>query len=166
MINKLKKPVVFIPVIIIIILLLIIVSLNLSSGSPGNNLKPGVIPVNPSSVPAVSRKPVVLPEKIEISGISVNNFNKDPKEIDSFGDVFITGGEEFDIIYFPNTKNFSINILSSPFRDMQLKAEEVFLKKLGITKEQACLLPVDVGTPFYANPDESGKQFPLSFCSK
>lgn len=70
----------------------------------------------------------------------------------------------FDILYLPKEDRYLISIYHSPFATNQKLAEKAFLDNLKIDPTQACKLKVVVSTPYFANPDESGQEFPLSFC--
>ncbi len=72
--------------------------------------------------------------------------------------------KNFQIAKIASTGEYQISILGSPFATYRTQAENAFLVLLKISKEEACKLNVTIGTPYFANPDESGKIYPLSFC--
>lgn len=100
--------------------------------------------------------------RIEISGVWVNDFLKEVDSKKTF--VTIVKNKNYHIFFLPKQKGFVISITSSPFEKQRNKAEEEFLKALGIDKGGACKLNVDVTTPSFANPEEAGRIFKLSFC--
>ncbi len=102
---------------------------------------------------------------IEISGIPVNNFYKNAAEVNLNTDALITETSSYQIAYLAKFGEFLITVLGSPFPQARATAEQAFISKLGITKEQACQLTVFVSTPSYANPDYSGQKYNLSFCT-
>ena len=70
----------------------------------------------------------------------------------------------YSISYFPQTEEYLISITGAPFSKYLEEAEAAFLESMEITIEAACKLNVTVSTPFFANPAQSGKLYPLSFC--
>lgn len=118
------------------------------------------IPPSPTIIPP---SPQIL-NRINIQGVSVNNFLETSKTIEETGEVFATEKTDYAIIYHKDVGDFLINILSSPFESIRTKAEADFLKTLGITETEACRLSVVIKTPHFANPDKTGQNFPLSFC--
>lgn len=70
----------------------------------------------------------------------------------------------FQISYISSTKEYSLLILGYPFTQFRTEAENTFVSLLKTTNTEACKLNVSVSTPYFANPDESGKTYPLSFC--
>lgn len=109
----------------------------------------------------------VASSTLDVSGVKVNNFYRESKEIDKQGDQDLVPIEkDYDIIYLAKTKSFLISILASPFEDMRKKAEEKFLEKLKVDKETACKLDVGITTPSFVNLTESGQTYKLSFCTR
>ena len=107
-------------------------------------------------------------ERIEISGIEVNDFIKNTasninESGKSFTSVARTG--DYHIFYIPPDELFVISITSYPFDEHRPLAENVLLDTLAISQEEACTLNVDVTTPMFANPDKAGEVYVLSFCS-
>lgn len=116
--------------------------------------------VSPTSIPLPTR---ILP-KITISEIQVNDFFKQAQKTNISGDVAFGENEKYRIVYLKKFNQFLINILSSPFPRIRMEAENAFIETLGITKDQACMLNVSVGTPYSVNPEYSGIKYSLSFC--
>jgi len=85
-------------------------------------------------------------------------------ETNSRGDMLLINNPEYQIIYFAKEDQFLISIQKSPFEEWRQKAEEEFLQITKAEKRIACQLNVVVSTPQFANPEESGKIFPPSFC--
>lgn len=102
--------------------------------------------------------------KILISDISVNNFTKSVKKINQNGDMLVEDSGTYQIVYFPSTSQFLLSIQQSPFEKYRIEAETALLNLLGINKTQACKLDTVITTPFFANPDEAGQLYKLSFC--
>lgn len=108
--------------------------------------------------------PQISPKKINISGVQTNDFLSSPKEVNKNGDVLFAETPKYQLVYLQNFNQFIVSILSSPFETIKKEAEIEFLHRLGITENEACKLNVSVTTPYFANPDYSGKNWPLSFC--
>lgn len=124
------------------------------------------IPGEPS--PAITLPTVVITiypaDRVIISGVTVKNFFKTAEEITPYGDVVIVNKPEYRILYQANFNQFLVNILSSPFEGVKAQAEKEFLRILDVTALQACSLNVIIATPRFANPDEAGREYGLSFC--
>lgn len=119
--------------------------------------------------PTVAMDDLILPtvpvtDTIVIKDVIIKNFYPLAKDTNINGDVLVVDDPSYHIVYFPFRKTFLINILSSPFEDARIKTEEKFLQILGITREDACRLNVEIGTPRFANEDLAGQTFRLSFC--
>lgn len=129
---------------------------------PGGTL-PTTIPSGGIPIPTHPAENIIT-KKITISGVDTNNFLKMGKEANKEGDWLIVDATSYQIVYFNLNGTFLISILSSPFDKIRSDAEARFIKELGITKEQACNLTVNITTPSFANPSEAGKTRNLSFC--
>lgn len=106
-----------------------------------------------------------LPEaKLEISGVVVNNFLKSEIEKNEQGDSLLVDNSDYQIVYFPKTKEFIVSITDSPFNEIKQRAEKDLVSRLGVEKEEACKFNVVITTPRFANPEEAGKVYKLSFC--
>ncbi len=144
---------------LLIISLIIFASFYLILATNKQPEPPNTIP-SPTVIPA---DPQIL-NRVNIQGIPMNNFLETSKTIEETGEVFAVEETDYVIIYHKTSDDFLINILSSPFEDIRIKAERDFLQKLGITEENACKLDVVEKTPHFANPDKAGQSFRLSFC--
>lgn len=109
-----------------------------------------------------------LPANDSKSTVSVNNYYVAPSAtvIDE-KDVLIETNASFDILayYYNNERTFLIYLKNSeePLEVNRQKAENVFIEKLGITKEQACLLTVS--ERLAANiKGSTTEDYGLSFC--
>ena len=124
------------------------------------------IPREPS--PAITLPTVIITiypaDRVIISGVTVKNFFKTAEEITSYGDVVIVDKPEYRILYQANFNQFLVNILSSPFEGVKAQAEKEFLRILDVTAPQSCSLNVVLATPRFANPQEAGREYTLSFC--
>jgi len=140
----------------ICVLLIFIIVLFLETDS-----KQDPLPILPTPTSA----PIRTPEKINISGVEVDNFLIEGTVIDNKGDTVITEKPEFEIIYLAPFNQFIITVLATPFESVRQKAEAEFLQKIGTTKEDACKLDVTIGTTYDVDPINAGTNFPLSFCN-
>ncbi len=125
--------------------------------------QPTTTPIPPLPTPTLVQ---IAPRKITISGIQTNNFLSSPIETNKNGDVLFRKTQNYQIAYFKEFNQFGIVIIAPPFEQARSKAENEFLKTLGITQEQACKLNVTVGFSRFAPSEVAGKNFPLSFCQK
>ncbi|OGM10804.1 hypothetical protein A2Z22_02870 [Candidatus Woesebacteria bacterium RBG_16_34_12] len=104
-------------------------------------------------------------ENVEVSGVQVNNFYKEAEIINANGDLSInTQTKDYAIIYFPSVEQFNISITISPFDEIKTQAETAFINIMGVEKNELCKLKVVITTPYFANPQEAGKVYGLSFC--
>lgn len=86
-----------------------------------------------------------------------------PNPINKRGDNQLYASNKFTITQYI-TGEYNINIILSPFEQIKTEAEQKFLELLNITQAQACSYNVIITTPHYANPEEAGKTYYLSFC--
>lgn len=146
-------------VILIIITLFAIFS---SFRTPPETTTPQITPF-----PTATKAPVPQGDKIEISNIDVTNFYPDAERIDNSRNVYIVDDRErYQIMYKEQFNQFFIGILSSPFEELRLEAEQALIQELDITEEDACFLNVVITTPAFANEDYAGKSYDLSFCEQ
>ena len=132
-------------------------------------LTPAKLAPSPIPTPSWKLSDFDLPEsdKIEITGVSMNNFYKisltPPGQI---GEVMFVDETNYKITYFPIDKGFLIAVLGSPFSSIKSEAEQKFIDVLGISKEDACKLLVVATTPYSINPSEAGREYKLSWCAQ
>lgn len=103
-------------------------------------------------------------EKISASGISVDNFYRNAFEVMQNNDVIIKRNSDFQLVYYSIGDYFHLSILNSPFEETKYHSERELLKILDINEREACQLHLRITTPLRVNPDESGHDYPLSFC--
>src|SRR3989338_2321121 len=157
-----SKKLIILGVILFLIFLIIYLFFSLSESLPPQ-------PVKPPMTPAPAFKQVTpdvekCGDRIKISNIEVNNFYTKAESISSDGVVSIFNNGQYQIGYIGRGGFFQILVLDFPFDRVREEAENEFVKILGISKEEACLLPVNLTTHQYANPEYAGEIFPLSFC--
>ncbi|MBP6913111.1 MAG: hypothetical protein KBC00_00685 [Candidatus Levybacteria bacterium] len=153
--NRIRLLAFFVLVFIIFIISVIIFFLS----SPQPQPPPQTV-IIPTKIPP----PLPTTDKILISGIPINNPYISPVQRDAQGDSLMTRGETYNLVYLKPFNEFLISITSSPFEINRQLAEQAFLERLGITKEQACQLTVTITTPVSVNNAEAGQKYPLSFC--
>jgi len=73
--------------------------------------------------------------------------------------------KDYEIVFDPNSNLYIISILGKPFDKIRLQAEQDLIKKLSISKNDACKIKVNIGSPYYANPDQTEIFHTFSFCS-
>ncbi|RJR14809.1 hypothetical protein C4579_04280 [Candidatus Microgenomates bacterium] len=89
---------------------------------------------------------------------------RSPGPINNQGDTLLLETAKYHIVFLKQFNSYAISITGAPFYAYREEAEQAFLSTLNITQKQACLLNVTVSTPRFANPDQSGRNYPLSFC--
>lgn len=136
---------------------------NINEFPPQFTTSPNPALLEPPPTPA----PLVIPpgNSLTIDGVQVNNFYAASRSVDSEGTLELTNDVNFSVLYYPQDESFLITITNSPFENYRQQAESVLLTLLGVSETEACRLTVSIGTPAFANPDEAGKNYPLSFCS-
>lgn len=102
--------------------------------------------------------------KILINNIELKDFFATSKKMNENGDVLISQRENYSIEYFPKFNSFLIAVKASPFEENRKLAELELVGTLGISKNDACRLSVNITTTQTANPEFSGRNYPLSFC--
>lgn len=103
-------------------------------------------------------------KKINISGVDVNNILESPIETNQRGDILFYQIPSYQMVYFPQSQGFLIDIQKKPFLKVREEAEKDFIKKLGISKNEACRLKVNIVVSCYVDEDHCGINYPLSFC--
>ncbi|MEX2007513.1 MAG: hypothetical protein WD992_01955 [Candidatus Levyibacteriota bacterium] len=122
-----------------------------------SSLSPTPIPAPPTIINAQ--------EKINVSGVEINDITANPIIDNGAGDVLFIQHPKYQVVYEEGFEVFIISILASPFEETRREAEDVFVEKLGITKQEACGLDVTIGSPSYAGVTGfDGKNRKLSFC--
>ena len=98
--------------------------------------------------------------------VEVNNFYNDTLEVHD--STYYLSQESTYTIFFDKLKNsFIITLFVTEVdngNDIRYRAEEELMKKLGISRGEACLLQIEVGVPFSSSPNLSGINYGLSFC--
>jgi hypothetical protein len=124
-------------------------------------LPPVVIPPVPatSTLPTGDRLSIGTPSGV----VRVKNFYNNALDRDETM-VTISKTKNYSILYFPRDSGFIVSVLSSPFEEGRMVAEQEFLRSLDISQEDACKLKVEVTTIYTINPDFAGRSLGLSFC--
>ncbi len=103
--------------------------------------------------------------KLVLNGIYINDITDSPISTDSEGNLVIAQEPDYRISFLPkHDGQFLIDVLGSPFEEVRTKAEDDFVQLLGIDKPDACWLYTVESTTDTANPEQSGKNYMLSFC--
>lgn len=79
-------------------------------------------------------------------------------------DIVFKKSDDYSMFYYKGDDLFNITILNPDIQTARDKAEDEFLKTLGITKEAACKLNVSLGVPINVNEKTAGIDYKLSFC--
>ena len=120
----------------------------------------------PKQIPKVQPIQSTAEEKIEISGVKTANFLKNRSENNTSSYTTLAKTKDYHLFFILKEELFIVSITSYPFDSFRSIAEQEFLKKLGISQEEACKLNVDITTPMSANPDKAGKNYELSWCEQ
>lgn len=80
-----------------------------------------------------------------------------------------SGSEEYAVTYLEGYEGgagtFTISLLKEPLGEVRKKAEESIIQKLGITRAQLCVLPVEVWTSVHVNELYAGYNLGISSCT-
>lgn len=148
----------------ILLILIFMITIFYPKGDKKISLAPTATPVIKRDIYPPVSLPDSLEDKITISDIKMNNFYRNPVKINRVGDVTFVSKDWFNISYLAIFKQFIISVRGSPFEDNRKSAETELLAVLGIEEQQACKLNVTITVPFFADPQKSGEDYPLSFC--
>lgn len=144
-------------------ILAVLIILRISQKQKAPSQPPVPIPTRyiPPPLPSIPQE-----ETLPIDGLEVKNIYKEARDRNIQGDVDFSSDSAYSLTYLPDYDQFLITILKNPFEENRTKAEDEFIEKLGITKDQACILNVTVSVPFSVDPERAGVKHPLSFCSQ
>jgi len=92
--------------------------------------------------------------------------NPSPEVINKQGDTILFENNDFQIVWLAQSNSYTISILSSPFAEIRSQAEQKLGEVLNKSPQDLCLFNVTVTTPNFANPDEAGNEYGLSFCDQ
>ncbi len=96
--------------------------------------------------------------------VQINNIYKEGGELFKGGITFKESSDYY-ISFDEVSQSFSIAIMNAEdLYGARARAEEEFVRTLGITNEQACKLKVDLGVPYNVNPQLPADNYGLSFC--
>ena len=137
------------------VIILFLMSLLLANNQPAQNQQSG------PSKGSASRSPLTIPTSK--GDVIINDITKHPVQ-QVPDNVVIDRTNQFTIVYYPNEKTFSINVLANPLQQSRSAAEAALLKDLGIDQGQACKLTVTTFVPFDVDQNASGRDYGLSFC--
>lgn len=106
--------------------------------------------------------------------MTVNDFKHDPEtkaDPNNAGQYYLAGGlapaagvTPYSIFFVDANQSFNITLLQEPIGDIRAQAESELVRRLGISKEQACLLNYYVGVPAGVNEIYAGRNLGFSFC--
>lgn len=88
----------------------------------------------------------------------------DPYTVNGTQKIYVDDNAPYSITANKDGDYFKILVTKSPFQQYRLQAEQKFLEQMNLTVEQACKLDVEITTPRFANPQEAGQIYKLSFC--
>ncbi len=88
----------------------------------------------------------------------------DPYTVNGTKKIYVDDGAPYSITANKDSSYYKILITKSPFQKYRLEAEQKLLDELKLSQKKACALDVEITTPRFANPDEAGQVYKLSFC--
>lgn len=100
----------------------------------------------------------------ESGTVNINNVYRYPIERLSKNGVEFVKNEKYVMDFYPEDEGFIIALKDPDVFSALKKAEEDFLIKLGITKEQACELKVSITIPVSISEKYGGGVYGFSFC--
>lgn len=135
------------------------------SGSIGNNLDKLPTPISDDQVPTAPPTPALLPGKIVIDEIAVDNFRESLVRITTEGNEVLAENNAYQIVFDEKVQEFNIVIFGDNFETSRAEAEKIFLQKLAINEPNACRLFVNEIIPSSVNNKYAGQTLMLSFCT-
>jgi len=100
----------------------------------------------------------------ESGTVDIENIYKNPIERLSKNGIEFVRNENYVMDFYPEDEGFIIALENPDVFSALKKAEEDFLSKLGITKEQACELKVSITIPVSVSEKYGGGVYGFSFC--
>lgn len=88
----------------------------------------------------------------------------DPYTVNDTKKIYVVDDAPYSITANKDSSYYKILITKAPFQKYRLEAEQKFLEQMNLTTQQACKLDVEITTPRFANPQEAGQIYKLSFC--
>lgn len=161
--EKNRKLIVFGLIVFFVFLILYLIFIIVFNKSDEIQNRPEDFPV-PTFLLSPTLSESIFGERIEVSGVKVDNFYRNAFEVMQNNDVIIKRNSDFQLVYYSIGDYFHLSILNSPFEVTKHQSERELLKILDINEREACQLHLRITTPLRVNPDESGHDYPLSFC--
>ena len=166
--SKDKKRLFLIAAIVILVITFIFVAIRNNKKDSLDQLSlQGPEPIKTYSLPESKINLENIPdgtEKLEVGDIQVDNFLEEAVEASDKKSYVIAERENYHLLYIPESSLFLISIFGSPFSSIRADAENDLLKTLNVSQEEACNMNVVITTPLWANPNEAGPNYKLSFC--
>ena len=158
-----KKIIYIIPgILIIIAVILIMLNVYKKTSPETSQPAPSKITSLPSSEDLAKQGKVALPAGQE--SVVINDpYKESLKTISENAELRNTS--DYEIVYLGKLKSFVITLYGENLNDSRIKAEQAFLESLGITKDEACKLNVNLAVAHEASESAAGKNYGLSFCS-
>lgn len=96
--------------------------------------------------------------------VQTNNLYRDPVENLPQNGVVFNQNPTYIASFFSQDEGFLITLLDPDLEKARATAESDFLKKLNITKDQACKLKIELNVPAFVSQSAAGTNYGLSFC--
>ena len=96
--------------------------------------------------------------------IAVNDFFSHPVRVLDDQTLYIADQADYGITYWPDEKSFHVFVFTEPVTETSKKAEQQFLKLLGVTESEACILDPTISGPNSLDEFADDKAYSFSFC--
>lgn len=96
--------------------------------------------------------------------IEINDIYSQPVDTLEHNGVTFAQTEDYIMTFFPEQQEFNVAILNPDISQGRKVFEEDFLRVLGITRQEACKIHIQVGVPYSVNPTATTANYGLSFC--
>lgn len=166
-----KKNILILAVVIVLLGLGIFLLLKLqsspstSNSGSGNNSGFNIKPAPPlPKIQVPSGDQTTVPTKY--GDIQVKNFYKTAAFTVS-PSVYLVDNKFYSIIYSESTEDFLIDLYAHTKQEAaqyRASAESEYMSALGVSKQDACKIPIVVEVPYSYNQDLASKNYGLSFC--
>ncbi|MCK9351308.1 MAG: hypothetical protein WCT49_00150 [Candidatus Paceibacterota bacterium] len=141
-----------------------------SQKNNGSTPKPAAAKPDETSTSTAPKK-AESPENIKVTTmegetLSMKNFYLSPytRIIDKDNDAVVKEGVNYSFMFYAKYQSFYISLEGGDLYITREEAEQAFLDKLEITKEDACKLYVALTVPFTVSEKAAGTDYHLSFC--
>lgn len=102
--------------------------------------------------------------KMRMNNIEMNDVTQG-SNFGPSGEVVVRNDDDTYLVFSPESNIFWIEVSGSPYTESRKRSEMALLNDLGISRNEACFLNVNVSAPRVLHPDIGYVNPSLSFCS-